>query len=116
MSSDTVAVLAVAPDEAMTVAALHATVPALSLEQDGEGTLHLFDDEGRCWFTADPPVLVQVQGEDDRLLGSDPPLPCPGWWVEIRARADVPGAVEAARAFARALARLGEGGFWRTTT
>lgn len=116
MSSDAVAVLALAPDAAMTIAALHATVPALSVEQQADGALHLFDEGGRRWFTAEAPVLVQVEGEDDRLLGAGPPLPCPGWWVEVRADAAVPGAVEAARGFARALAQLGEGGFWRTTT
>ena len=115
MSSDAVAVLALPPDEAMTIAALHATVPALSLEQDAAGALHLFDDDGRRWFSVDAPLLVQVEGEADRLLGHGPPVPCPGWWVEVRADASVAGAVDASRALARALAQLGRGTFWRTT-
>jgi hypothetical protein len=116
VSSDAVAVLEIAPDEAMTIAALHATVPQLSLEQDSTGALHLFDDADRRWFTIDPPLLVQVEGEADRLLGHGPPVPCPGWWVEVRADASVAGAVDAGRAMARALAQLGQGTFWRTTT
>ena len=116
MSSDAIAVLALVPDEALTIAALHHAAPDLSVEQDRAGALHLFGDDGRRWFTVEPPLLVQVQGEADRLLGSGPPVPCPGWWVEVRADADVPGAVAAARALARAMAQLGEGTFWRTTT
>lgn len=116
MSSDAVAVLALVPDEAMTIAALGRVAPGLSLEQDAAGALHLFDDAGRRWFTVEPALLVQVEGEADRLLGSGPPVPCPGWWLEVRADAGVPGAVDAARAMARAMAQLGEGTFWRTTS
>ncbi len=112
MSSDAVAVLAVAPDEARVLAALAHAVPALSVEQDGAGALHLSSDDGRHWFTVEAPVLVRVEGEADRLLGSGPPVPCPGWWVECRADPRVDGAVGAAREFARALAQVGEGTLW----
>ncbi|MGY1773874.1 hypothetical protein [Blastococcus sp. SYSU D00813] len=112
MSADAVAVLAAVPDEARVVAALAHAVPALSVEQDGDGALHLSGGDGRYWFTVDAPVLVRVEGEADRLLGSGPPVPCPGWWVEVRADPRVPGAPEAAREFARALAQLGEGTLW----
>jgi hypothetical protein len=115
VTSDAVAVCALAPDEAMTIAALATAAPSLNVEQGPDNALHLYDDDGRWWCTVDPPVLVQVEGEADRLLGSGPPVPCPGWWVECRADPALPEAVETGRSLARALAHLGRGTVWRTS-
>ncbi|XVQ12479.1 hypothetical protein ACQP1W_07950 [Spirillospora sp. CA-255316] len=75
---------------------------------DHAGVIQLCDDIGGTLLSVEAPILIQVPGEAERLLGERaaglaPPL----WWVEVRA-AEREGADELARRFAGALVqRLG---------
>jgi hypothetical protein len=112
VTADSVAVLALPPDELMVLAALKVSAADLMVEQRADGGMDLFSPAGQWLFGFDPPLLVQVPGEDDRLLGTGPAVPCPGWWVEVRADARTPDAVHRARTFLRAVTQLGKGTLW----
>lgn len=76
----------------------------------GAWPVQLFDDVGRLVLTVESPVLVEAQGEIERLLGvrADPPV----WWVDVRAAADLEDAAAIARELASELAGRFGGVVW----
>lgn len=108
MTVDIVALCRGEPDLRGAVDALVAAEPELHADAVAGGALlQLYDDEGEPLLAVEGPVLVQVPGEVERLLGV-PGVDCPVWWVEARATSDRPEAAEIARRLADALvARLG---------
>jgi hypothetical protein len=79
-------------------------------ELDG-GVTHLYDSEDRLLVSIEAPVLVNVPGEVERMLGSGP-IGLPVWWVDVRAAADPPDAERVARRFADDLSRWKGGVVW----
>ncbi|HEV7932762.1 MAG TPA: hypothetical protein VGP70_10665 [Actinomadura sp.] len=82
-------------------------------ELDG-GVTQLYDPSGRLIVSIEVPVLVNVPGEIERMLG--PELAgrynAPIWWVDVRASADVPDATRMARRFADDLVHWQGGLVW----
>jgi hypothetical protein len=78
----------------------------------GGAVLQLCDDDGQPVISIDSPSYIQVPGEPARLLGPDlAGVPCPVWWVEVRATGKE-GASQVAWRYADALVdRLG-GRIW----
>lgn len=96
---------------------LHASLAAAGTDWSvravsGGAVLQLCDDDGEPVVSIDSPSYIQVPGEPARLLGPElSGLPCPVWWVEVRA-AGRPGAPAVAWRYAAALVdRLG-GRLW----
>ncbi|WP_051108985.1 hypothetical protein [Actinomadura flavalba] len=71
---------------------------------------YLTDAADRLLAHVRAPLLVEVPGETERLLGVrvDEPV----WWVEIRAAADPPAAGRAAWRYAEDLAARHDGTVW----
>jgi hypothetical protein len=112
MTSDVVALLQNMPDTKAIVAGLVAAGPELGVRQVADGAVvQLCDRKGRPLVSIEVPVLVQVPGEVERLLGretADRVTP-PVWWVEARARN---GEGRLARAFADEMVRRLGGVVW----
>ncbi|GAA0585268.1 hypothetical protein HPO96_10350 [Kribbella sandramycini] len=74
----------------------------------GGAVVQLCDDEDQPLVSIELPLLIQVPGEVERMLGvSVGVVETPAWWVEIRATA-ADGARELAERFAQTLIdRLG---------
>ncbi|GAB2645432.1 hypothetical protein [Kribbella swartbergensis] len=74
----------------------------------GGAVIQLCDDEALPLVSIELPLLVQVPGEVERMLGAEVgTVETPAWWVEIRATAR-DGARELAEKYASTLvARLG---------
>jgi hypothetical protein len=70
--------------------------------------VQLCDDDGQPLVSIEMPLLIQVPGEVERMLGIEPgTVDTPAWWVEVRASTR-DGAREVAEAFADSLVgRLG---------
>jgi hypothetical protein len=97
---DVVALLRGMPGARDTVAGMVAAGAGLRVRQDANGALlQLCDDDGVALASIEVPVLVQVPGEVERLLGPEMACPVPVWWVEIRASGGE-DAARIARAFA----------------
>jgi hypothetical protein len=110
-----VALLPRAPEVPDVMAAMAAAGEQLRVRSFGPGSvIQLCDEEGAALVSIEVPVLVQVPGEVERLLGPDaaaavtPPL----WWVEVRAPSVRPGAELLARRFAETLAERCGGVVW----
>lgn len=101
---DVVALIREPPDQRAVLDALGAVGEELLVDVlEHGGVIQLCDAEGGTLLSIEEPVLIQVRGEAERLLGPvaaglDPPL----WWVEARA-AERDGARDRARVFAGAL-------------
>jgi hypothetical protein len=116
VTRDVVALLPAAPEVADVVAALRAAGERFGVRQAAAGSvLQLCDDQGLPLVSIEVPVLVQVPGEVERLLGAEiagrlPPPPL--WWVEARAPSARDGAERLGRRFAEALAARCGGVVW----
>jgi hypothetical protein len=78
------------------------------------GVTRLYDPSGRLIVSIEVPVLVNVPGEVERMLGPELAgrYSTPIWWVDVRAGAGVPDADRVARRFADDLVRWQGGLVW----
>jgi hypothetical protein len=112
MTSDVVALLAGMPDPKVIVAGMAAAGEDLGVRHAANGAvLQLCDADGRPLVSIEVPLLVQVPGEVERLLGAETAerVSTPVWWLEARAR---DGRGELARAVAEELVRRLGGVVW----
>ncbi|MFF7411043.1 DUF6177 family protein [Streptomyces lydicus] len=116
MTKDVVALTRRMPDPWTMLAGLLSGGPDNLVDTAGEGAVvRLCDDEGRPLVSVEAPLLVQVPGEAERLLGATPP-PLPYWWTEARATTGVEHAEQLAGTFAARLAALADGTAWPPET
>lgn len=91
MTKDVIALTAKMPDTTALMVALTAGGADLDAQAVGEGAvIQLLGAAGRPLVSVEAPVLVQVPGEVERLLGT--PSATPVWWTETRASTAVPEA------------------------
>lgn len=112
MTSDVVALLTGMPDPKAIVAGMAAAGADLGVRRVANGAvLQLCDSEGRPLVSIEVPLLVQVPGEVERLLGPETAgrVTTPVWWLEARAR---DGRGDLARAVADELVRRLGGVVW----
>lgn len=111
MTADLVALCRERPDRNAVTAALGAAGAELRVAGDPAGALvRLLDRAGGHLFAVEGPILVEVSGEVERLLGR--PMAAPVWWVEVRAVSGRDDAFEAARRFAERLVGTLGGEVW----
>ncbi|MFD7067768.1 DUF6177 family protein [Streptomyces sp. NPDC059913] len=112
MTKDVIALTSRMPDPLTVLAALLAGGPDKLVGTAGEeAVVQLCDDQGRPLVSIEAPLLVQVAGEAERLLGATAP-PVPFWWTEARATTGVAEAEALAGTFAARVALLAEGSAW----
>ncbi|MFI1205799.1 DUF6177 family protein [Streptomyces sp. NPDC020883] len=112
MTKDVIALTQRMPDPWTMLAGLLSGGPDKLVDKTGEGAVvRLCDGEGRPLVSVEAPLLVQVPGEAERLLGATPP-PVPYWWTEARATTGVEHAEQLAGTFAARLAALADGSAW----
>ncbi|WP_327227529.1 DUF6177 family protein [Streptomyces platensis] len=112
MTKDVIALTQRMPDPSAMLAGLLSGGPDKLVDTTGEGAImRLCDEEGRPLVSVEAPLLVQVEGEAERLLGATPP-PVPYWWTEARATTGVEEAERLAGTFAARLAALADGSAW----
>ncbi|MFI0261899.1 DUF6177 family protein [Streptomyces sp. NPDC017056] len=112
MTKDVIALTQRMPNPSAMLAGLLSGGPDKLVDTAGEGALmRLCDAEGRPLVSVEAPLLVQVAGEAERLLGATPP-PVPYWWTEARATTGVEHAEHLAGTFAARLATLADGSAW----
>ncbi|MFI9270239.1 DUF6177 family protein [Kitasatospora sp. NPDC052896] len=114
MTKDVIALTRQLPDARTLLAALRAAGPELRLQTIADGAvLQLCDERGRPLVSVESPILLQVPGEAERLLGpAAAGVPTPGWWVEARASTAATDAERIAGAFAGRLAAGLDGRVW----
>ncbi|MEU8437427.1 DUF6177 family protein [Streptomyces sp. NPDC029216] len=111
MTKDVIALTPKMPDAAALLVALAAGGAELDAAPAGDGAVvQLLGAGGRPLVSVEAPVLVQVPGEAERLLGT--PAATPVWWTETRASTAVPEAAELAGAVAGRLAEVLGGAVW----
>jgi hypothetical protein len=118
MTYDVIALTRRTPDPQAIIAGMRAAGDELRVRQTANGAvIQLCDDQGRPLVSLETPVLVQVPGEIDRLLGPGygDRLGLPVWWIEARAPSGRPEAEALARRFAAELARNLDGLVWPPT-
>ncbi len=112
MTKDVIALTPRMPDPWSVLAGLLSGGPDKLVDIAGEGAVvQLCDEQGRPLVSVEAPLLVQVEGEAERLLGATPPR-VPFWWTEARATTGVPEAERLAGTFAARLAALAGGSAW----
>ncbi|WP_369360187.1 DUF6177 family protein [Streptomyces sp. cg2] len=112
MTKDVIALTPRMPDPGAMLAGLFAGGPDKLMDTTGESAVvRLCDGEGRPLVSVEAPLLVQVAGEAERLLGATAP-PVPYWWTEARATTGVEEAEQLAGTFAARLAALADGSAW----
>ncbi|MFG3112817.1 DUF6177 family protein [Streptomyces sp. NPDC048197] len=112
MTKDVIALTQRMPDPSAMLAGLLSGGPDNLVDMTGEGAVvRLCDGEGRPLVSVEAPLLVQVDGEAERLLGATPPA-LPYWWTEARATTGVEEAERLAGTFAARLAALADGSAW----
>ncbi|MED7947984.1 DUF6177 family protein [Streptomyces sp. BE303] len=112
MTKDVITLTPRMPDPWSVLAGLLAGGPDKLVNTAGEdAVIQLCDEQGRPLLSVEAPLLVQVRGEAERLLGANPPR-VPFWWTEARATTGVPDAERLAGAFAARLASLSGGSAW----
>ncbi|WP_326767957.1 DUF6177 family protein [Streptomyces sp. NBC_01591] len=112
MTKDVIALTPRMPDPLTVLAALLAGGPDKLVGTAGEdAVVQLCDDQGRPLVSIEAPLLVQVAGEAERLLGATAP-PVPFWWTEARATTGVEEAELLAGTFAARIATLAGGSAW----
>ncbi|SBW22828.1 hypothetical protein [Protofrankia symbiont of Coriaria ruscifolia] len=114
MTVDVIALCRARPDIEASVTALVAASPHLRVVPVSHGAvMQLADDDGRPLVSIESPVLVQVPGEAQRLLGPEVSMvDAPLWWVEARATSAREGTEDIARRFAHQLVCLLGGVVW----
>ncbi|MDQ1009558.1 hypothetical protein QFZ82_004043 [Streptomyces sp. V4I23] len=106
MTKDVIALTQRMPDPAAMLAGLLAGGPDKLVGAQGDGAVvQLCDAEGRPFVSVESPMLVQVPGEAERLLGATAPE-VPYWWTEARATTGVAEAERLAGTFAARLVSL----------
>ncbi|MFJ7489998.1 DUF6177 family protein [Streptomyces sp. NPDC097727] len=112
MTKDVIALTRRMPDPLTVLAGLLAGGPDTWVGTTGEdAVVQLCDEQGRPLVSVEAPLLVQVAGEAERLLGATAP-PVPFWWTEARATTGVEEAELLAGTFAARLATLAGGSAW----
>ena len=112
MTKDVIALTQKMPDPLSVIAGLLSGGPDRLVGTEGEGAVvQLCDEQGRPLVSVEAPLLVQVAGEAERLLGASPPE-VPYWWTEARATTGVEEAEQLAGTFAARLATLVGGTAW----
>ncbi|MGW7049183.1 DUF6177 family protein [Streptomyces avermitilis] len=112
MTKDVIALTKKMPDPLSVLAGLLSGGPDKLVGAEGEGAVvQLCDEEGRPLVSVEAPLLVQVRGEAQRLLGATEPE-VPYWWTEARATTGVKEAEQLAGTFAARLASLVGGTAW----
>jgi hypothetical protein len=109
MTYDLVALVDGRPSSDDVLAALAAAGAELGVRAvSGGAVIQLCDDDGNPLVSVEIPILIQVPGEVERMLGpSIGTVETPAWWVELRATARE-GARELAEKYASTLVgRLG---------
>jgi hypothetical protein len=115
MTYDVIALARRTPDPRTIVAGMLAAGEQLRVRETANGAVvQLCADDGRPLVSLETPVLVQVPGELDRLLGPGygDRLGLPVWWMEARAPSGQPEAEALARRFAAEVARRLDGLVW----
>ncbi|MCW2916417.1 MAG: hypothetical protein JWN52_4485 [Actinomycetia bacterium] len=113
MTYDVIALLRGTPDTSAILAAILDAGEDLQLDTiEGAGIIAVHDPDGQPLAAIEAPVLIQVDGEAERLLGPiaahlRPPL----WWLEIHAL-ERSGAGTVARTIAASLTARLEGIVW----
>ncbi|MEU2369167.1 DUF6177 family protein [Streptomyces pseudogriseolus] len=111
MTKDVIALTPKMPNAWSLLAGLYAGGPQTTVTADAEGgVLRLCSPDGRPLVSVEAPLLVQVAGEAERLLGRD--VPVPFWWTEVRASGAVPQAGPLAESVCGRLALLLGGTTW----
>lgn len=111
MTKDVIALTPTMPDTWALLAGLYAGGPEAGVTAGSEGAvLRLCSPDGRPLVSVEAPLLVQVPGEAERLLGQD--VPVPFWWTEARASGAVPEAERLAGSVCGRLALLLGGSTW----
>ncbi|MFP1625887.1 DUF6177 family protein [Streptomyces sp. 5K101] len=106
MTKDVIALTQQMPDPASLLVGLLAGGPDRLVGAQGDGAVvQLCDAEGRPFVSVESPMLVQVGGEAERLLGVTAPA-VPYWWTEARATTGVAEAERLAGTFAARLVTL----------
>lgn len=112
MTKDVIALTPRMPDHRIVLAGLLSGGPDKLVGTEGDGAVvQLCDQEGRPLVSVEAPLLVQVAGEAERLLGATAP-PVPYWWTEARATTGVEEAERIAGTFAARLTSLAGGSAW----
>ncbi|MFI0780610.1 DUF6177 family protein [Streptomyces sp. NPDC021212] len=112
MTKDVIALTRQMPEPGAVLAGLLSGGPDKLVDTTGEGAVvQLCDERGRPLVSVEAPLLVQVPGEAERLLGATEP-PVPFWWTEARAATGVAEAERLAGTFAARLASLSGGSAW----
>lgn len=112
MTKDVIALTERMPDPLSVLAGLLSGGPDKLVGALGDGAVvQLCDEQGRPLVSVEAPLLVQVAGEAERLLGATAP-PVPYWWTEARATTGVEEAERLAGTFAARLATLVGGSAW----
>jgi len=112
MTKDVITLTPNMPDPLSVLAGLLSGGPDKLVGTTGDdAVVQLCDTEGRPLVSVEAPMLVQVAGEAERLLGATAP-PVPFWWTEIRATTGVEEAERLAGTFAARLISLAGGSAW----
>ncbi|MER8085422.1 DUF6177 family protein [Streptomyces sp. NPDC094048] len=112
MTKDVIALTTRMPDPLTVLAGLLSGGPDKLVGTAGEdAVVQLCDKQGRPLVSVEAPLLVQVAGEAERLLGATAP-PVPFWWTEARATTGVEEAELLAGTFAARIATLAGGSAW----
>ncbi|MFH8519418.1 DUF6177 family protein [Streptomyces gelaticus] len=112
MTKDVIALTTRMPDPLTVLAGLLSGGPDKLVGTTGEdAVVQLCDEQGRPLVSIEAPLLVQVAGEAERLLGATAP-PVPFWWTEARATTGVEEAELLAGTFAARIATLAGGSAW----
>ncbi|MFE7712462.1 DUF6177 family protein [Streptomyces sp. NPDC057486] len=112
MTKDVIALTPRMPDPLSVIAGLLSGGPDKLVDTVGEdAVVQLCDTEGRPLVSVEAPLLVQVAGEAERLLGATAPE-VPFWWTEARATTGVEEAERIAGTFAARLVALAGGSAW----
>ncbi|MER6011513.1 DUF6177 family protein [Streptomyces bluensis] len=112
MTKDVIALTERMPDPLSVLAGLLSGGPDKLVGALGDGAVvQLCDEQGRPLVSVEAPLLVEVEGEAERLLGATAP-PVPYWWTEARATTGVEEAERLAGTFAARLATLVGGSAW----
>ncbi|WP_419994483.1 DUF6177 family protein [Streptomyces boninensis] len=105
MTTDVVALTPTMPDPMTLLAGLHAGGSDLRVGSGADGAvIQLCGTGGRPLVSIEAPLLLQVPGETERLLGAKSDIPV--WWTEARASTAVAEASALAGSFAGRLTAI----------